>query len=105
MDETRVSKAINKDRVTRTEFILATSCLVGDEGLVFKARHGRAKGVASTWMGKGLGAQMLPVRIWCHTRGAGERKESSGAPESGRSKPSAVQPGAAKPGVCVSLPS
>ena len=89
--------------MTRTEFILATSCLVGDEGLVFKARHGRAKGIASTWMGKGLGAQMLPVRIWCNTHGAGERKESR-APESEPSKPSTVQPGAAKPEVCASLP-
>lgn len=40
-----------------------------------------------------------------HVELENERKADSGAPESGRSKPSAVQPGAAKPGVCVSLPS
>ena len=56
-------------------FILATtSCLVGDEGLVFKARHGRAKGISSTWMGKALRCSQSGSGV--NTLGAGERKES-----------------------------
>lgn len=76
---------------------------MGDEGLVFKAQHGRAKGISSTWMGKGLRCSQSGSGV-THMELEKERKTDSGVPESGPNKPSTVQPGAAKPEVCASLP-